>query len=341
MEVAVVGGSGYGGAELLRLLSAHPVLKVRAVAAGRAAGRTLGEVFGQLRATPLADERVVAVDDGRVADCDVVFTATPHAVSAELVGRLADGDRLVVDLSGAFRLPADDFATWYGSQHPAPGRTPAVYGLPELWRDDLTGATLVAGPGCYPTAALLALAPLAGLVGSGPVTVVGMSGWSGAGRGLRDDLHASHAHGNVAPYGAPVHRHTPEIAGRWAALGGHDTVTFVPHLVPMARGMVVTATVPLSGGVDADAVHGAVAERYRGEPFVVVLPPGRWPHATETVGANTAHLGVAVDGRTGVAVVSCAIDNLVKGAAGQAVQAANVALGLTETAGLPTAGVYP
>ncbi len=342
MDVGVIGGSGYGGAELLRLLSTHPAHKVRVVAGGRAAGRRVGEVFPQLLAADVGDLAIIGATPDALADCDLLFSATPHAVSLELLpGLLAEG-RVVVDLSGAFRLPADAYPAWYGMDHTAAELTPAVYGLPELWRDDLAGAQLIAGPGCYPTAALLALAPLAPLAGDGPVAVTGLSGWSGAGRGLRDNLHASHATANVAPYGAPTHRHTPEIAQQYAALGGSgDRLVFVPHLVPMARGEVVTCTVPLADGVTAADVHERVAARYADEPFVVVLEPGAWPESTHVAGANTAHLGVAVDERARVAVASCAIDNLVKGAAGQAIQAANVATGTAETAGLPSAGMYP
>lgn len=342
MDVGVIGGSGYGGGELLRLLLDHPAFKLRVVAGRGSAGHTLGEVFPQLLATALADHRVLDAAPDALADCQVVFSATPHAVSMDLLPQLVSDDRVVVDLSGAFRLPADTYPRWYGMDHSAADLTPAVYGLPELWRDDLVGAGLVAGPGCYPTAALLALAPLAGVAGDGAVAVTGMSGWSGAGRGLRDDLHASHAVGNVAPYGAPAHRHTPEIAQQYAALGGRGArLAFVPHLVPMARGEVVTCTVPLADGVTAADVHGRALARYADEPFVVLLEPGRWPESTHVLGANTAHVAYAVDERAGVVIASCAIDNLVKGAAGQAIQAANVATRTTETAGLPTAGLYP
>ncbi len=342
MDVAVIGGSGYGGAELLRLLSGHPAFKVRVVAGGRSSGRRVRDVFPQLAAVGVADHTIVDATAASVRDCRVVFSATPHAVSLELLPDLIDGERVVIDLSGAFRLPAAQFTQWYGIEHTATDLTPAAYGLPELWRDQLPGAPLVAGPGCYPTAALLALAPLVEMIGDGPLAVSGMSGWSGAGRALRDDLHASHAHDNVVAYGAPSHRHTPEIASQLAMAGGPgERVSFVPHLVPMARGMVVTCTVPLEPDVAPADVHAAVARRYADEPFVTVMPPGLWPASTHVRGANTAHIGVATDERTGVAVASCALDNLVKGAAGQAIQAANVVTGTPETAGLPTAGIYP
>ena len=342
MDVGVIGGSGYGGGELLRLLEHHPAFKVRVVASGRTAGQALAAVFPHLAGTSVADLELVEATPEALSGCQVIFSATPHGVSLEMLPGLLTHGRTVVDLSGAFRLPPAAFADWYGEPHTAPSLTPAVYGLPELTREELPGADLIAGPGCYPTAALLALAPLVGIVGDGPVTVHGMSGWSGAGRKLRDDLHSSHAHANVAAYAAPRHRHTPEIAAQFVkAGGGENAVVFVPHLVPMARGMVVTVTAPMAAAVPARAVHEMVALYYRDEPFVTVLEPGSWPESTHVSGSNAAHVGVAVDERAGAVVASCALDNLVKGAAGQAIQAANVATGTAETAGLPIAGLYP
>ena len=333
MDVGIVGGSGYGGGELIRLLSAHPTLKVRTIAAGSRAGEDLSAVFPNLGVSgTLAPSTPEALDG-----CDLVFLATPHAVSMDLAPPLLDAGATVVDLSGAFRLDPAAFEQWYGIPHTAPDASPATYGLPELYRDDLPGATLVAGPGCYPTATLLALAPLAGLVDPASLSIVGMSGASGAGRGLRDNLHVSHATGNTAAYGAPTHRHTPEIERHWAAMtGSPNAVSFTPHLVPQVRGMVVTLTATLRE--DADPVAAAQA-RYADEPFVTVTDG--WPESTHVIGANTAHVRVAADPRTGRVTASCAIDNLVKGAAGQAIQAANVALGLPEAAGLPTMGLYP
>lgn len=338
MHVGVVGGSGYGGAELLRLLSGHPTMKVTTVAAGSAAGSDLAEVFPHLGLTGT----IVPGDPESLAGCELVFLATPHAVSLALAPQLLATGATVVDLSGAFRLTAELFESWYGMPHTAPEHTPAPYGLPELFRDALPGAPLIAGPGCYPTAALLGLAPLVGLIDPGTISISGMSGASGAGKGLREDLHVSHATGNVVAYGAPTHRHTPEIEARWADLGGGTTaISFTPHLVPMVRGMVVTTTAALAAGTTAADVAEAMADRYHAEPFVTVLADGTWPASTHTLGANTARLSAAVDLRTDRVTVSCALDNLTKGAAGQAIQAANVALGLPETAGLPTMAVYP
>ncbi|MGI9018811.1 MAG: N-acetyl-gamma-glutamyl-phosphate reductase [Euzebya sp.] len=337
MDVGIVGGSGYGGAELLRLLATHPTLKVRTVAAGSAAGQDLAEVFPHLGLSGT----LAASTPEALEGCDLVFLATPHEVSMTLAPVLREQGTTVVDLSGAFRLTPEAFGEWYGLDHTAPTLTPAVYGLPEINRSQIVGAGLIAGPGCYPTAALLALAPLAGLVDPASVTIVGMSGSSGAGKGLRGDLHVSHASGNTGAYAAPGHRHTPEIEAQWAGLTATPaaTVSFTPHLVPQVRGMVVTLNATLTA--DLAEVRPAYEARYSHEHFVTLLAPGTWPQSTHTIGANTAHVGVTVDPRTGRVTASCAIDNLTKGAAGQALQAANVALGLPEDAGLPTMAVYP
>jgi len=345
MDVGIVGGSGYGGAELLRLLAGHPTLKVRTVAAHSAAGKDLAEVFPHLGMSGT----LVPAEPANLAGCDLVFLATPHEASLALAPPLLAQGAVVVDLSAAFRLDAPTFEQWYGIAHSAPELAPAVFGLPERFRAALPGAKLIASPGCYPTAAILALAPLAGLVDPGSVVVSGMSGTSGAGKGLRDDLHASHATANVAPYGAPRHRHTPEIERYWTAStaghepGGSPPITFTPHLVPMARGLVCTVTATLAPTVADPAadVSAAYADAYDAEPFVTVLPRGAWPATTHVVGGNAAHVGVAVDARTGRVTAACAIDNLVKGAAGQAIQAANAALGLPEAAGLSAMGLYP
>lgn len=352
LRVGIVGASGYGGAELVRLLEAHPTFDVATVAAAGSAGQRLDAVAPHLRGVAPAAATLVPSEPAALADCDVVFCATPHATSLTLAPDLVDAGKVVIDLSGAFRLDAATFTAAYGLAHPHPEATPAAYGLPELFRDELVGARLIAGPGCYPTASLLALAPLAGLVDPDGVVVVGMSGTSGAGKSLRADLHASHAFGNLVPYGAPSHRHTPEIALHWlrtagsgrgdaAAAGSRPRLSFIPHLVPTARGMLCTVSAPLTHPLDGDALHARYVAAYADEPFVHVEEAGSWPSVAQVVGGNAAHLGAVVDEAAGRVLVACAIDNLVKGAAGQAVQAANVALGIDEGAGLTSAGMYP
>lgn len=336
--IGVAGASGYAGAELLRILAGHPAFEVAVVAGGSSAGRSLAEVFPHL-----GSDRVLAeASAGSFAGCDVVFLATPHELSLDLAPALIEDGVRVVDLSGAFRLPADVFEQWYGAAHPAPALAPAVYGLPELFGDDVAGATLVANPGCYPTAALLALAPLRDLVEPDSVTIAGMSGTSGAGKGLREELHFSHAAANIAAYGAPAHRHTPEIEAAWTRLTGSAApVTFTPHLVPTPRGLLCTATATLRSGVDAGDVRRSLEKTYAAEAFVSVVAQGAWPSTTHLRGSNAAAVGMAVDGRTGRVTASCAIDNLGKGAAGQAVQNANLLVGLSQETGLSTVGVYP
>lgn len=342
MDVGIVGGSGYGGAELLRLLGAHPTFRVRTVVASASAGERLSAAQPHLAGSDLADLVLAPAEPAALEGCDLVFLATPHEASLALAPELIAGGAVVVDLSAAFRLPAAEFEAAYGLEHTAPDLAPAPYGLPELHREELPGAPLIAAPGCYPTAALLALAPLVGLVEPTGVTVTGLSGTSGAGKSLRADLHVTHAVANVAPYGAPTHRHTPEIGRGWSQLCGNaQPITFVPHLVPMARGLVCTISAALRDGVEGGDVRAAYDKAYSQERFVTVLAEGRWPHTAHVAGGNSAHVGVAVDGAAGRVVASCAIDNLVKGAAGQAVQAANVLAGLPEDAGLPVAGVYP
>ena len=337
-SAAVVGASGYSGAELVRLLLSHPAIDLAVVTGGSAAGKDLADVFPHLaQSLELAESTPEAV-----AEADLVFLATPHEVSADLAPALLGNGQRVVDLSGAFRLTAGDFEQWYGMAHPVPELAPAVYGLPELFDADIAGARLVANPGCYPTAALLALGGLRDLVEPGSVHIAGLSGTSGAGKSLRDELQLTHAAANVAAYGAPRHRHTPEIEQAWARLTGvNATLTFVPHLLPMPRGLLATVTATLHDGAGAEEVAAAVTKTYDAQPFVRVLPPGAWPSTTHLRGGNGAVLGVAVDDRTGRVTASCAIDNLGKGAAGQAVQNANLMLGLDPTTGLTAAGIYP
>jgi N-acetyl-gamma-glutamyl-phosphate reductase len=345
VDIGIVGGSGYGGAELIRLLAAHPSLRVRTVAAGSTAGQPLAAVFPHLAGSPLAGVLLAPSEAEALAGCDLVFLATPHEVSMALAPALLAGGASVVDLSGAFRLDVATFEDAYRMPHTAPELAPALYGLPELFRADLSGLGegphLVASPGCYPTAAGCALVPLAGLVDPASVAITGLSGTSGAGKGLRADLHVTHAIANVGAYGAPAHRHAPEIAQTWSrVLGSAAPVTFVPHLVPMARGLLCTATATLAPDAGTADVRAAFAKAYDDEAFVTLLPEGVWPQTAHVSGGNGAQVGVAVDA-AGRVIASCAIDNLVKGAAGQALQAANLVLGQPEDAGLTAAGMYP
>lgn len=338
MKVGIAGASGYTGVELLRLCAQHPALEVAVATAEQSAGTTVAARTPSLAA--LYPSLVLGpTDPGAFDGLDLVFCALPHGRSQHLVPDLAGRAGAVVDLAADFRLKDPGaYEAWYGEAHTAPALlADAVYGLPELERAALAGARLVAAPGCYPTAASLALHPF---TGSGAVARTGIvvdaaSGTSGAGRGLRDTLHFSHVDEDFTAYGMLTHRHTPEIEQALDA-----QVLFTPHLAPMVRGILATCYArPRSAGLDTDAAMALLHECYDTEPFVVVVDD---PPSTKAVaGSNCAHVTARVDPRTGWLVSLCAIDNLVKGASGQAVQCANVVLGLGEETGLPRAGLYP
>ncbi len=342
-SVAVAGASGYAGGEILRLLLGHPgyadgSLTIGALTAAASAGTALGEHHPHL--LPLADRIVEPTEIGVLAGHDVVFLALPHGHSAEIAEQLGP-DVIVIDCGADFRLAdAGDWEHFYGSPHA--GTWP--YGLPELpgGRERLRGATRIAVPGCYPTSALLALVPAvaAGLV-EPRVTVVAVSGTSGAGRAAKVDLLASEVIGSARAYNiAGVHRHTPEIAqGLRAVTERPVTVSFTPVLIPTARGILATCTAPTTASIGE--IRAAYEKAYGDEPFVYLLPEGRLPQTGSVIGCNAAQLAVAVDEAAGVLVVVCAIDNLVKGTAGAAVQSMNLALGLPEAQGLSTVGVAP
>jgi N-acetyl-gamma-glutamyl-phosphate reductase len=342
---AVAGASGYAGGEVLRLLLGHPAFTVGAVTAASNAGTPLGD--HQPHLVPLADRVLAPTTPEVLAGHDVVFLALPHGASAAIAAALPP-DVVVVDCGADHRLT--DPAAWaefYGGEHA--GSWP--YGLPELivgvggrQREVLAGARRIAVPGCYPTGVSLALAPgmAAGLL-EPDVVVVAASGTSGAGKSLKPNLLGSEVMGSMSPYGVGgVHRHTPEMEQNLTLAAGEPVrVSFTPTLAPMARGILATSSAPLRPGVDADAVRQVWVEAYADEPFVHVLPEGRWPRTSDTVGANTVHLQLAVDRRAGRVVVVTAIDNLTKGTAGGAVQSANLALDLPEAQGLALTGLAP
>ncbi len=335
--VAVLGASGYTGAELLRLLATHPDLEVAAIGASSAAGEPVTSRYPHLDF--YADRLFEDLKPDDVAGrTEAALLALPHGESAVMAPALLEAGLRVVDLSGDFRLPADAYPGWYGYEHPSPAwLEKAVYGLPELFADEITDAALVANPGCYPTAVLLGLAPLAkaGLIETDGIVIDAKSGVSGAGRMPTDSTHFATADGSVRPYKAGgVHQHTPEIERYLGA-----SVTFVPHLVPSVRGVLTTSYAPTSS--DAATLLGALNEAYSAAPFVRVLPEGTLPDSKRVQGTNVCELGVVVDGRTGTAIVIGAVDNLVKGAAGQAIQNLNLMLGLPETTGLEAQAVYP
>ncbi|HET7237114.1 MAG TPA: N-acetyl-gamma-glutamyl-phosphate reductase, partial [Actinomycetota bacterium] len=303
----------------------------------------LADVHPHLAGTAVADLVIAPVAD--VGRTDVVFLALPHGRSAELAPSLLDGGARVIDLAGDFRLPASAYPHWYGFDHPSPAwLDKAVYGLPELFRDQIRGADLVANPGCYPTPLALGLAPLlsAGLVEAGPILVDGKTGLSGAGRVATEAMSYAVTEESVRPYRFPAHQHTPEMERVLElATGTTPSVSFVPHLVPSVRGVLVTCYVHATAEATTEALTDALLGAYAAEPFVRVLPPGGMVDTKRTRGANVVELQAVVDARTGTAVIAGALDNLVKGAAGQAIQNLNLMAGLEETTGLPRAALYP
>ena len=335
--VGVVGGSGYTGAELLRLLAGHPALDVAFATGETQAGTRIAELYPSLQLA-YGDATFVTVDRAPLTDVDLLFLALPHGESQKFVPEIISRGPKIVDLAADFRLrDASIYEKWYGHDHAAPDLLEAfAYGVPELFNDDVAGADAVAAAGCYPTAASLALVPLAraGVIETTGVIVDAASGVSGAGRSLKHTTHFGTANEDFVAYGLLDHRHTPEIE---QATGGQ--VLFTPHLAPMTRGILATCYARPRGDVSTESLLGTLANSYRGAPFIVV--DERSPSTKATWGSNSAHLSVRYDQRTGWVVVLCAIDNLVKGASGQAIQCANLALGLEETAGLSTVGVYP
>ena len=339
MKAGIVGASGYTGAELLRLLAGHPGFDVAVATAHAHAGEVVGTHTPSL-AGAYPGLVYEANDPERFDGLDLVFCGLPHGESQRIVPELRSRVGVVVDLAADFRLkdPAS-YPRWYGEEHHAPELLEeAVYGLPELFRDGLAGATLVAAAGCYPTAAGLALAPLVrgGLVERAGIIVDAASGVSGAGRGLKESLHFGSVDEDFTAYGLLTHRHTPEME---QILGAE--LLFTPHLAPMVRGILATCYARPRAGttVTTDGVMAALHDAYDAEPFVVVtdVPPS----TKASAGSNAAHVTARVDPRTGWVITFCALDNLVKGASGQAIQCANAAVGLPETTGLPIAGMYP
>lgn len=345
IRAVVVGGTGYTGAELVRLALGHPSLELTAIVGNTTAGERVEEVLPSLRGVMTGSVR--SFDPDAIAkDADVAFCALPHAASAEAVGLLRERDVPVLDLSADFRF--DDlsvYEAWYG-KHPVPERlSEAVYGLVELHREELVGADLIAVPGCYPTAATLALAPLvnSGLIETKGIIVDAKSGASGAGRGLSSTTHFPEAAEGVRAYKVGVHRHGPEIEQELSRLAGDAVrIAFVPHLLPMSRGILATCYArPAERSLTAEACTEAARALYAGSPSVEVLEVGQHPDTLWVRGSNRVHVSYALEPNSGTVIAMSAIDNLVKGASGQAIQCLNVRFGLDEGAGLGATALWP
>jgi len=337
LTVGVIGASGYTGAELLRLIAQHPELEVVYATGDAQAGGLASALYPNLTVT-YPGLVFQSYDPAEAAGLDLVFLGLPHEASLALVPTLHGRVGCLVDLSAAFRLKdAALYPTWYGFEHDQPALlAEAVYGLPELYRTELKGARLIATPGCYVTAASLALTPLVqqGLIEREGIIVDAASGVTGAGRGLKHTSLFATVDEDFVAYGLLDHRHTPEIEQVTGA-----QVLFTPHLAPMSRGILATCYARPAQDVTTESLLAALAGAYEGEPFVAVRTTP--PSTKATLGSNAVHLTARFDARTGYVVVLCALDNLAKGASGGALQAANVALGLPETAGLSAVGLLP
>ncbi len=339
-NIAILGASGYTGAELIRLIATHPDMSIAALSADRKAGMEMADVFPHLR--HLALPKLVKIDEIDFAQIDLCFCALPHKTSQDVISKLPKTLK-IVDLSADFRLrDAAEYEAWYGNPHTAlEQQAEAVYGLTEFYRDDIKSARLVAGTGCNAATGQYALRPLIEkkLIDLDEIIIDLKTGVSGAGRSLKENLlHAELSEG-AHPYGiGGTHRHLAEFDQEFSAIAGRPVkVQFTPHLLPANRGIV--ATIYVKG--DAQAIHEAFAATYVDEPFVEVLPLGQAPSTRHIRGSNFVHLGVTGDRIEGRSIIVCALDNLTKGSSGQALQNANLMLGLEETAGLMLAPVFP
>jgi N-acetyl-gamma-glutamyl-phosphate reductase len=342
-KIGVIGASGYTGADLIRLAAGHPGMEIAVLTANTHAGKPLAEVFPHLGF--LGAPALIKAEDADWDACDAVFCGLPHGTAQDIIVTLP-AHLKVIDMSADFRLKnAEIYAKVYGREHIAAHLLrDAVYGLTEFYGEAIARARLVACPGCYPTAALLALLPLvhAELIDASDIIIDAKSGVSGAGRSLKQNILFSEAGEGLSPYSIATHRHAPEIEQEIsAAASGNVLVNFTPHLVPMSRGELVTAYVRLTGNYTAKDLSAALSERYAKAPFVKLAPNGTMPSTQFVRGSNYCLLGVYADRIEGRAIVVSAIDNLVKGSAGQAIQNFNLMFGFPETAGLEQLPLFP
>ena len=347
IKAGLVGVTGYTGMELARLMTHHSSMELVRVTSRSEAGKTLAEIYPFLNRLPLGDLVITQPDPKDLADeCDVVFLAVPHKTAMEIAATLLDEGVKVVDLSADFRI--NDKATyeqWYAVEHTrADLLDEAVYGLPELYLDNIMGARLIANPGCYPTSSILGLAPAlsGGFIQTDDIVIDAKSGTSGAGRGAKVGSLFCEVHDSFKAYSLPSHRHTPEIEQELSKLGGTDiTVSFNTHLLPIDRGILSTIYTKLTAEMTLDAVHEAYTEFYADKPLVRVLPKGQLPETRYVRGTVFCDIGLVVDPRTNRLIVLSAIDNLCRGASGQALMNANLICGLDIDEGLPMAPMMP
>lgn len=342
MKVGILGATGYTGQELVRLLKRHERVKDLYLASSSVAGSEYESVYPHWS----GQEVGILQDENVPDDLDVLFCALPHGLTAARTASFLERNIKVIDLGADFRLnSADVYEEWYKIKHPARDLLAnAVYGLTELYREQIQGQSLIANPGCYPTATLLALVPLLRnkLLQTNHLVIDAKSGVSGAGRGVSLAMHYSEVNENFKAYGVGNHRHTPEIEQELSRAAGLPlTVNFTPHLVPMTRGMLVTIYAAVQPGVQEEDLRACWLEQYEQEEFVHVLPVGTWPQTKLASGSNNAFLQLTVDQRTGNVIIVSTIDNLMKGAAGQAVQNMNLLMGFPEGQGITGTALWP
>lgn len=344
VKAAIYGASGYTGQELTRILSGHPQVELIAVTSRRFAGQRVSDVFPALFGLT-ALTYVDATPDDIASRCDVVFLALPHGVSMGIAPVFVAAGKKVIDLSADYRLrDLATYETWYAKHQSAELFAKAVYGLPELYREKIKSSSLVANPGCYPTSIILGLAPALknGLIDPGSIIADSASGVSGAGRDPVVGSLFCEVDGGFKAYKVGKHRHTPEIEQELSALAGAAfAVTFTPHLLPVKRGILSTLYATLKKDITPAGLHDLYREFYRGEKFVRICPRDLYPNISSVAGSNYCDIGMALDIRTRRVIILSAIDNLIKGAAGQAVQNMNLVCGLAEDAGLAVAPVFP
>ena len=344
-KIGILGASGYTGADAVRLLARHPPAEITALTANTHAGKTMDEVFPHLFMLDLP--RLKEWEQVDWTKLDAVFCGLPHGTTQEIIAAVlaANPAIKILDMSADFRLrDMKTYAQWYGHEHRAPAlQGEAVYGLTEFYRKKIASARLVACPGCYPTAALLSLLPIAKakLIDVDDIVIDAKSGITGAGRGLKQNTQFSESGEGLSPYSVGTHRHAPEIEQEIGiAAGSAVTVNFTPHLIPMSRGELCTSYVKLRGG-SADDLREALADAYRNEPFVHVAKKGVLPQTQNVRGSNYVQIGVFADRIKNRAIVISVLDNLVKGSAGQAIQNMNLMLGFAETTGLEQIALFP
>ncbi len=344
-RIGIIGASGYTGAELARLLLNHPHIELTYVTADRYRDQKAASLYPNL--TGICDLSYTVFDSRQAKEnSDLLFLALPHGTSMKIVPQLMDEDHKIIDLSGDFRLVDKTvYEKWYGIPHVYPALLgAAIYGLPEINRGAIKRANFVCNPGCYPTSVLLATAPLLTrkLIQTQSIVVDAKSGVSGAGRGLSLSSHFPECNENVKAYSVAAHKHTPEMEQEMSKLAGKEIkISFTPHLIPMTRGILSTIYCDLKRSLKTPDLLEIYGLFYEGEPFVHILREGEYPETKSILGSNHCHIGLEVDGRTRKVIVVCAIDNLIKGAAGQAIQNMNIMCGFSEDEGLRAVGLVP